>query len=175
MPRGAIRLRRTFVSSADPSWVGLLVPRLLGIALAVLLCSCASQFQNDIFFTPGVDFAAMKSLAFIEKGGGTPANREIARQEIQSVLEGKGFRFTAKSGADLLVHYTLGTRAKVRLSGMSTEGTDAGLVVIFIDPNSQEPLWHGLTYESWYDSMDPPTEIRNAVQTILAQFPPPAS
>jgi hypothetical protein len=48
-------------------------------------------------------------------------------------------------------------------------------VVIFIDPKSQEPLWHGVAYESWYDSMDPPTEIRKAVDSVLAQFPPPAS
>lgn len=172
MPRAAIRLRRTLASSADPSRVSL---RVLGIVLPVLLCSCASQFQNEVFFTPDVDFAAMKSLAFIEQGGGTPANRKIARQEIESVLEAKGFRFTEKSGADLLVHYTLGTKAKVRLSGRSSHGTNAGLVVIFIDPKSQRPLWHGLAYESWYDSMDPPTEIRKAVDEVLAQFPPPAS
>ena len=69
----------------------------------------------------------------------------------------------------------MGTRAKVRLSGGSTEGTNAGLVVSFIDPKTRERLWHGLAYESWYDSMDPPTEIRKAVTSVLAQFPPPAS
>ena len=150
------------------------IPRLAGIVLSVLLCSCASQFQSEVFFTPGVDFAAMKSLAFVEEGGGTPANRKIAGQEIRGVLEGKGFRFTQKSRADLLVHFTMGTRAKVRLSGRSTEGTNAGLVVSFLDPKSQRELWHGLAYESWYDSMDPATEILEAVHEVLAQFPPPA-
>ena len=151
------------------------VPRILGLVVPVLLCSCASQFQTDVFYTPGVDFSAMRSLAFVEEGGGEPADRETARQEIQRALEAKGFRFTEKSEADLLLHFALGTRAKVRLSGQATHGTDAGLIIDFVDPKTARPLWHGLAYESWYDSMDPATEIRKAVAEVLAHFPPPAA
>ena len=150
-------------------------PRFLTVVLPVLLCSCASQFQSDVFYTPDVDFSAPKNLAFAEKGGGEPANREIARKEIQGTLEGKGFRFTERSRADLMVHFTMGTRAKVRLSGRSSEGTNAGLVIEFVDPRSGRPLWHGLAYTSWFESMDPAVEIRKAVAEILTRFPPPAA
>ena len=128
------------------------VPRLLAALLPVLLCSCASEFQSEVFFTPGVDFTARRNLAFIEEGSGRPENRKVAREALQSALEAKGFRFTEKSAADLLIHFALGTRAKVRLSGRSTEGREAGLVVIFIDPQCTQPLWHGLAYESNHDS-----------------------
>lgn len=147
----------------------------LGIVLPVLLGSCASQFESDVFFTPGVDFTSMTRLAFSEHGAGTAEERAIARKEIERILRGKGFRFTETSEADLLLHYTMGMRSKVRVSGRSTQGRHAGLAIEFVDPDDQRPLWHGLAYESWFDAMDPATEIRKAVELILSQFPPPAT
>ena len=92
------------------------------VVLALLLCACASQLHNEVYFTPDVDFSSMRNLAFSGAGGGSAANREVARKAIQSALESKGFRFGAQPGADLLVHFTMGTRAKVKLSGAATTG-----------------------------------------------------
>ena len=56
----------------------------------------------------------------------------------------------------------------------SSHGVHAGIVIELLDPATGRALWHGLGYETWYDSMDPATEIRRAVQSVLAQYPPPS-
>ncbi len=45
-------------------------------------------------------------------------------------------------------------------------------MIELVDPTSQRPVWHGLAFETWYDSMEPEAEIRKAIQSVLAQFPP---
>ncbi len=55
--------------------------------------------------------------------------------------------------------------------GASSSGKHGGLVVELRDPRSQRTFWHGWAAETWYDSMDPAVEIREAVALILAQYP----
>ncbi len=94
----------------------------------------------------------------------------MAREEIQKALVAKGLR--QADSADLLVDYTVGTRAKVRVSGASAGGKHGGLVIELKEPKSGKTLWHGWAAETWYESMDPAVEIRKAVALILAQYPP---
>ena len=145
---------------------------ILGVGLVLALGACASQLQNDIFFDPQAKLDTSRSLAFTTGSGGTDANRKIAGTEIRTLLAAKGYQFTDPGRADLLIRFDMGRRAKVKLSGSATHGENAGLVVEIVDPATGRTLWHGLAYESWYDSMDPATEIRKAVGSVLSQFPP---
>lgn len=142
-------------------------------ALLLALAACASQLQNDVYFDPEARLDTSRSLAFTDGRGGTAANRILAAGEIRTLLEAKGFRFTEEGAADLLVRYDIGRRAKVRISGSSTTGDHAGIVIEVVDPASRRPVWHGLAYETWYDSMDPAAELRRAIASVLKNFPPP--
>jgi hypothetical protein len=142
------------------------------ITMAAALLACASKLTGDVEYDEGVDFARFRTFQFApppEAQRDNP-NSGVARQEIEKGLVAKGLK--RADGGDLLVHYTVGTRAKVRVNGASSSGRHGGLVVELRDPKSHHTLWHGWAAETWYDSMDPAVEIREAVALILAQYPP---
>jgi hypothetical protein len=140
-------------------------------AVAALL-ACASKLTGDVEYDEDVDFARYRTFQFApppEAQRDNP-NWGVAREEIEKTLVAKGLK--RADGGDLLVHYSVGTRAKVRVSGGSSGGKYGGLVVEFRDAKNHQTLWHGWAAETWYDSMDPAVEIREAVALILAQYPP---
>jgi len=142
------------------------------ITVAAALVACASKLTGDVEYDPAVDFARFRTFQFAPPPDAQRDNPNwgVAREEIEKALVAKGLK--RADGADLVVHYTVGTRAKVRVSGASSSGKHGGLVVEFRDPKSHQTLWHGWAAETWYDSMDPAVEIREAVALILAQYPP---
>jgi hypothetical protein len=139
---------------------------------AALLGACASRLTGDVEYEQGVDFARFKTFEFapVPDAQRDNPNWKVAREEIEKALVAKGLQ--QASGGDLLVEYSLGTRAKVRVSGASSGGKHGGLVIELEDRRTGNTLWHGWAAETWYDSMDPAAEIRKAVPLILAQYPP---
>ena len=144
----------------------------VSITMAAALLACASKLTGGVEYDEGVDFARFRTFQFAPPPDAQRDNPNwgVARVEIEKALVAKGLR--RADGGDLLVHYTVGTRAKMRVSGASSGGRHGGLVVELRDPRSQQTLWHGWAAETWYDSMDPAVEIREAVALILAQYPP---
>jgi uncharacterized lipoprotein YajG len=147
---------------------------------ALALASCAPKLQTHIDFQPDVAFASLGSFAVepqASSAGVTDAqraNRAFAAQAVERQLVAKGLRVAPAAQADLLVRPSIGTRAKVRVSGASSSGTYGGLVVDIVDRRSGRTVWHGVAYETVTGSMDVQAEIEKAAAKLLADFPPSA-
>lgn len=150
-----------------------LVAVLLAGALAL---GCASRFQGDAFGDAAYDFSRAHTLAFVEDPRDQPENSRQVRAQIEAELrrqlEAKGWRIVEQNQADLLVTYSAGLHAKVRLSGgAQPEGTDARMTVQFVEASTGQSVWYGWTKETWRGSMQPGPEIQKAVTYLLDRFP----
>jgi hypothetical protein len=150
------------------------------LVAALALAGCAPKLQTTVDFQPDVSFASLNSFAVEPQASGPQttdaqrANRAFAAQAVERQLVARGLRAAPAAQADLIVRPTIGTRAKVRVSGASSSGTYGGLVVDIVDRRSGRTIWHGVAYETVTGSMDVQAEIEKAAAALLADFPPSA-
>jgi hypothetical protein len=148
------------------------------LVAALVLAGCAPKLQTHVDFQPDVAFGSLGSFAVEPQASSAEltdaqrANRAFAAQAVERQLVVKGLRVAPAAQADLLVRPTIGTRAKVRLSGDASSGTYGGLVVDIVDRRSGRSVWHGVAYETIVGNMDVQAEIEKAAAKLFAEFPP---
>ena len=178
--------------------VGLIGAALFGL----LLAACAalrvgSDFDHSASFSQFHTFSWMPREYY---GSRNPLVVERAHDAIQAALTRKGFTFAADpAAADFIVAFTIGSRERMDIQAYPApyagpywghpgwwgypywgeqidvrqyrEGT---LAIDIFDAHSHKPVWHGwakkeLTKSDMERSEGP---IREAVDAVLAQFPP---
>lgn len=177
------------------------------VVIIVSLAGCAGVKVNQDY-EPGTDFSVYQ--AFDWRSTTQPQSGDIRvdnplldsriRKAVDSTLEAKGFKKTARAGADFLVSYTLSIQARIDSSPVSVgtgfgiggggsfggigigtdtiESYETGLLVIdFYDAKTGLMIWRGSGSRRLGRQSDPvnnTAEIKALVDKILAQFPPVA-
>ena len=135
---------------------------------------CASRLHGDVNFDPGQDFSRSQKLAFA-KPSDTAEGRQV-QQVVQQALVDKGYPFTRREEADLLITTWAGVRVKTATSGWlgSASGSPEGSLMIgFRHDGSSHNVWSGWVKETWRESeVDGDAELRKAVALLLGHFPP---
>lgn len=128
----------------------------------------------------------------------SPLTVRRIRDAIERELAAAGFdRAAGRSSADFAISFTVGARDTITVSdypeyyrgqwrwrppyywpnvdaSMYTEGV---LAIDVFDNDTREPVWHGWARKriTGADIENPEPAIRDAVEAILADFPPPAA
>lgn len=168
------------------------------ILMSVLISACAvSEDRRQTFadYDPGVSFTGFHSFAWQSADPIliatprplAPKTREALMAETVDQLEAKGFtRVDTAANADLLVAIVIGTRDDAHINSYSgryggsysevRESTTAGLGIELFDRRSEQRLWTGwattgLTMDVYANGEN---VIRELVEMIMEQFPPPS-
>lgn len=178
--------------------------RLLGALLALGLASGCSSVQVESDWNPSIDFARLHSYAWLEEGPlhtGDPRFDNALldgriRQATDRTLAAKGYAKAPHDSADFLVAYQVTAEKKVDLVtiydgyGYGWRGWGGGvartyateyqvgtLLLDVLDPKTKLLVWRGSGSDVLRESRTPEERdrlVQEAVQKILAQFPPPA-
>ena len=104
--------------------------RVVFLLVALVATGCASRLHGDVNFDPGQDFSRSQKLAFA-KPSDTAEGRQV-QQVVQQALVDKGYTFTRREEADLLITTWAGVRVKTATSGWlgSASGSPEGSLMI---------------------------------------------
>ena len=187
-----------------PGW-----PRLIAhLALLAVLAwpgGCAtietgSYADDDTDFGTFTSFSWISDTPHVPTEPATPISAlalSMIETGIREQLTQRGYRFTEdRSGADILVAYTVGTRDKLRMESypvgyrghwgwhdphshyyfrhVSTENYRQGtLGVDIFDNETGKPVWHGWAEKTVTaeDRADPRATIENGIAKLFQRFP----
>ena len=157
-----------------------------GLAVPATL-SCAPQVQQSEL--PAFDFSSSRTYAWItddliliEFGDPQPrvrtkSNETRVRDAIDRGLAAKGYTKVDAAEADLLIAFSVGTRMRYRVEGVSlgdqpgTPQTKGTLNIYALDRGTGREVWHAYLSKWLSKNDDPATVIDEAVRRILTEFP----
>ncbi len=174
---------------------------LLPLALALSGCETlrvGSDYDRTASFS---NYHSFTWLPRQEYGVSNPLVVERAKEAITSALEQKGYRFVENAAdADFAVDFTMGSRERVDIhtyprpyawpwygygrywwgypywgTGVDVTSYREGTLSIDVfDAKTHRPVWHGWAKKplSHEDIVHSAASIREAVDSILAKFPP---
>ena len=170
---------------------------LLAVAssLCLGLAACASQPQAQVEYTERTDFSSYASyrwitedLVLIQSGTGNEKIRNVEnerriRAAVERELAAKGLAKAEGEAADLILAFTVGTRVRYKIQGggqmtfdLVTEDaarvTRSTLTLYLFDGRSNEQVWQASTRKDLPPGADPDKVIPEAVNLLLAEFPP---
>jgi hypothetical protein len=154
---------------------------LLAAFAGAVVAACASNPKGEVRFDPDRDYSRLRSYAFAPDPE-RPAQpsyprlwelRPSVRQAITHELGSKGMQEASADRADFLVSYRVGVRSKAHMGGSMSSDSYAGIAIDLVDPRTHETFWQGWAAETWWEGMDPATEIPKVVTKTLEAFPPP--
>lgn len=176
------------------------MPRIAVIALLLAACSSV-QVTTD--YDPGTDFSALETWAWLprkaEPSGDPRLDSSLLNQRIRNAVEAqlsaRGFKKTARAGADFLVAYHTAIERKMDVDtiyrgygyGPEAWGWGAGhetvvyeydqgtLLLDVLDPKEHDLIWRGSASAVVSERSTPEkrTErINEAVSKLLDRFPP---
>lgn len=163
--------------------------------------SVDTDFNPKVDFTSYKTFAWIKADPLISAPSDfNPLNKPRIESAVVRVMTEKGFtQVTDGSAADFVVAYTVGTRDKIRVDqsypshygsrwgwggrywGYASYNdthvrnyTEGRLAIDIFDVARAEPAWHGFATKNVTskDRQNPAPIINEAVEGILAKFPP---
>ncbi len=169
-------------------------------ALAMVACSCSS-IKVDTDYNPNVDFASLRSFAWLPSAGEKTGDPRIdnpllagrIERAAEEALMAKGFSKVDEDKADFFVNYHVGVDTKVDVTSVPTmygygrwggvyvsetrvdqyeQGT---LLIDVIDRDRHDLLWRGSGQARIQENGSPQQReerVRKAVIAILADFPP---
>ncbi|MEZ4453338.1 MAG: DUF4136 domain-containing protein [Nannocystaceae bacterium] len=176
-------------------------PLALALALsAVPLAApaCAPRVHHHTEYARDVDFSALRTYAWIRDDGiiaespdagylKDPASAErTIRDDVDHVLQSKGYAKVAPGEADFLVSFAIGMRETEWALGYNAE--EFGLVyhardselhrkgelaIDLFDRASKAHIWHGSAARKIEPDADLKALVEQAVALILADLPPP--
>jgi hypothetical protein len=150
------------------------------VVIAVALSACASTPDVSSDTTPGANFAAYRSYAWVNTlppAGMNPVAFERIRQGIDGSLAAKGY--TKGEAGDLSLILTLGARDKTDVTTWGRFGrqvdvyqyTQGKMSVDVFDTKTKQPLWHGEATQTIEPGKTDPAMIDAAVTGVMAKFP----
>jgi len=163
----------------------------------VLFASCSSISVNQDY-DPAYDFSKLKTYGFIpitEEAGIDQINATRLGDAIKANLTAKGYTLSENADFGIALFFTKDTKTSIQSTGgygygygygyrgyggmggstYVTQYDEGTLVIDFVDMAKQELVWRGVGTGALSDSpsVEERTEnINNAVNQILAQFPP---
>jgi hypothetical protein len=167
------------------------------ITTAIFLVSCTTISVNQDY-DPAYDFAKLKTYGFIpitEEAGIDQLNATRLGDAIKENLNTKGYTLSEKADFGIALFFTKDTKTSIQSTGgygygygygyrgyggmggdtYVTQYDEGTLVIDIIDMAKQELVWRGIGTGTMSDSPSVETRtenINNAVNQILAQFPP---
>jgi hypothetical protein len=168
------------------------------IALALALCApmtaCTKQLQAETHYVEGTDFSKYQTyrwitddLVLIQSGSEDPAirtldNEKRIRAAVDRGLEAKGLKKVEGEDAQLIIAFTVGTKAHYKLQGgggldlalITGEGasvTRGTLTLYLFDQATQQQVWSAWTKKNLEPGTDPDTVINAAVSVLLSKLP----
>jgi len=169
-------------------------------AAALLLTACESTPVINSDFDPTVNFANYRTYSWIYTAppqGMNPLTYERVRASIDRSLTARGY--TKADPGDFAVAFTLGKRDSVRVTDFGPYGgfypgwgygyrfgwapvynrvdvrnvTEGSLAIDFYDTATKHPIWHGTATKEVMPGKVDQALIDQAVDGVLAKFPPP--
>jgi hypothetical protein len=147
------------------------IPLRFLVALVLVLCApmtaCSKQLRAETDYVEGTDFSKYQTyrwitddLVLIQSGSGDPAIRTLEnerriRAAVDRGLAAKGLKKVDSEEAQLIVAFTVGTKARYKLEGGAT----------------QRQIWSAWTKKNLEPGTDPDTVIGAAVAALLSKLP----
>jgi hypothetical protein len=163
------------------------------LAGLLLLGACTETPRVAFDSDPSVNFAAFRTYSWTYTAapqGMNPLTYQRVRASIDSTLTSKGF--TPADPGDFAVGFALGRRDSVEVTDFGAYGpgfrrwgawgnnvdvrnvTDGTLSIDIFDTGTKQAVWHGVATQRITGDNVSQSTIDNAVQGVLANFPPPA-
>jgi hypothetical protein len=173
---------------------------ILSLAAAAVAVSSCQTLETNFDYDRAADFSGYRTFAWIEEDPVIHVDPEVSpltvdrvKESIVATLEMQGFSLVEdRSAADFVVGFSVGSREKVDVDAYPRtyagpygwvgydelsvhEYTQGQIAVDVFDAETREPVWHGWATKTIDDSdrENPEPVIREAVQSVLANFPPP--
>lgn len=166
--------------------------------LAVLYLTGCSSISVNQDYDPAYDFSKLKTYGFIpisSEAGIDQINADRLSSAINSNLGAKGYSLSEQADFGIALFFTKDTKTSIQSTGgygygygygyrgyggmggstYVTQYDEGTLVIDFIDVAENKLVWRGVGTGALSDSpsVEERTEnINNAVNQILAQFPP---
>jgi len=151
-----------------------------GFAAIAALSGCKSTPTVSSDVTPGANFAAYQSFAFVNvvaPAGMDPVAFERIQQDVGTALTGKGY--SPGAPGDMSIVLTLGAKDRTDVQTWGRFGgqvsvyqyTEGKLAVDVFDTKTRQPLWHGQATETIHPENPDPAAINTAVASVMASFP----
>jgi hypothetical protein len=165
---------------------------LAGFSAAIVWMSGCSTMKVDSDYLPATDFGAFKTFAMVppdpEPPKGLPGYSDVEATRIQNAIrdemKAKGYAEADTDKADMLIGFSVdgqhrtdvfsfGSGYRYGSGNVRTMHYVMGSLVIDIgDPASRQIVWHGWASEAFFATESNPGLAVQAVQNILAKFPP---
>lgn len=159
-------------------------------AIVLAVMPACSSLATSFDYDTSHEFGAPKSYAWIEKQDNSIGMRRV-RESVDKQLAARGFTQT-ESKPDFQIAAHLGTQEKLHVVDWGYSYPQRGywhgsrdidvyqyeegsLVLDVIDPTKSELVWRGTASKAVDPSWTPEereVEVREAVQALLAEFPP---
>ncbi len=168
--------------------------RIASLAAALLVSSC-SAVSTSFDYDVGADFARLQTYAWVPVEHDEETISELVLKRVESsvhdVLTAKGYRRVADD-PDFFIHTHVSRRERTRVTehgprydyrgwaGYDVEvySYEEGTLILDVEDAATDALiWRGTARRAINTSWTPEqiTErVREAVETVLAEFPPPA-
>jgi hypothetical protein len=174
------------------------IPLRFLVALVLVLCApmtaCSKQLRAETDYVEGTDFSKYQTyrwitddLVLIQSGSGDPAIRTLEnerriRAAVDRGLAAKGLKKVDSEEAQLIVAFTVGTKARYKLegggsldldliTGESASVTRGTLTLYLFDHATQRQIWSAWTKKNLEPGTDPDTVIGAAVAALLSKLP----
>jgi hypothetical protein len=167
----------------------------------LLLAACETTPTINSDYDPTVNFANYRTYSWVYGAppqGMNPLTYERVRASIDRSLAARGY--TQASLGDFAVAFTLGRRDSVRVTDFGPYGgfypgwgrgyrwgwapvynqvdvrnvTEGSLAIDFYDTGTKHPIWHGTATQEVTPGRVDQKLIDQAVDGVLAKFPPTA-
>jgi len=166
---------------------------MVGMGLALLVCSATLAQDVTTNSMPGVNFANYHTYKWVAVEGATYPNQILdaqIKQSIDSQLATKGLTKTDGDKADLLIGYQVSVDQEKQWNAYATGGMRWGggmasaqqstistgmLVLDMYDPSTKQLVWTGRATKTLDPSANQEKKQKNldkATQKLLKDFPP---
>jgi hypothetical protein len=166
----------------------------LALALAAPMTGCSKQMRAETHYVEGTDFSKYQTyrwitddLVLIQSGSGDPVirtleNEKRIRAAVDRGLAEKGLQKVDSEDAQLIIAFTVGTKAHYKLqgggsldldliTGDSASVTRGTLTLYLFDHATQRQIWSAWTKKNLEPGTDPDTVIDAAVAVLLSKLP----
>ena len=178
-----------------------IVQTLLALCLMGLIIGCSSVYDVQYDYDRNADFAGIKTYDWLpvpDKADIDSLDVARVKAAVNAQMQTKGLSMTSDN-PDIFIAEHLGTKNKINVRdwgyGYSSYGgywgghwgsggvsvyeyEEGSLILDFVEAKSKKMIWRGVAKAELDDQATPQEReklVREAVQKILENFPPPAA
>lgn len=149
-----------------------------GVVITLLLISCSTSYKTLDRYDETVNFNELQTYDWKPINGLNWLDHSTFKHAVDEMLSSKGYHFSPVD-PDFVIETGYNKSALRRsTAGPRVRPQKGELILIFVTPDTKETMWHGkarVEYDSRFPMQIQDIDIDEAVNTILAGFPPPPS